>query len=61
MEKMHTIENLIKTAGGIAPLAREIGSSRRAIYDWVAEDPKAELAQPWLDALKFRRPEWFKG
>lgn len=47
-----------KKAGGVNKLAAALGCTRDNIYKWarVAD----EIPQPWLDALRYRRPEWFK-
>jgi DNA invertase Pin-like site-specific DNA recombinase len=49
-----------KKAGSVAELAKILDCSRHTVYKWANKYGYKDVPQPWLDALKQRRPEWFK-
>lgn len=54
------ISTAAQKAGGITELSVILGCTRSAVHKWIKRDNDVEVPQPWLDALKYRRPEWFK-
>lgn len=54
------ISKAAQKAGGITPLSEILGCSRFAVHKWIKQGLD-DIPQPWLDALRYRRPEWFGG
>jgi len=46
-------------AGGITELAIVLGCTRFAVHKWLKGNGDADVPHPWLDVLKYRKPEWF--